>query len=75
MDARQLNRVAQVRDGFKDGSWRSWRIERGFTIPEVAQPAGISAVTLWRYENGQRTPRAQHALALAKVYAKLGWEG
>lgn len=75
VDVNELARVARVRDFIKDGGARTLRIEKGLHLTEVANAIGVSDVSVWCYEHGQRTPNAQHALALADLYEALGWEG
>ena len=73
MTARQLKTVSAVRNLFKTGMARQLRLDAHLSGIEVARAAGIAVPTLWRYENGQRLPNIQYALALAKVYKRLGW--
>lgn len=74
MSLRHLETVVEVRDLFRSGRARQLRLDSGLSGTEVARAAGIAVPTLWRYENGQRTPQFRQAVALAKVYKRLGWE-
>jgi DNA-binding XRE family transcriptional regulator len=48
-------------------SGRGARIRRnaGVTMKELAEELGVTVQTLWRWENGKRTPRSEHAIAYA----------
>ena len=38
------------------------------TLKEVAESVGISTQALWMYESGERVPRDQVKMAIAKYY-------
>jgi len=47
---------------------RRVRLQRGLTLTDVAEEAGISKSTLSRLENGQRRPSLELLLPLAEIY-------
>ncbi|MGG3737225.1 helix-turn-helix domain-containing protein [Aeribacillus pallidus] len=50
---------------------REWlkqrRKEKGLTGTEIAKMANIGVGTYYNYENGQRTPRKEHAIRIAEI--------
>lgn len=47
---------------------RYWRKKNKLTQKELADLIGVSEITLNRYENGNRSPKYDKALKLAKVF-------
>lgn len=45
-----------------------FRDERGLSQDQAAELAGISRVSITRYENGTREPKYKNLLAIAKAY-------
>ena len=57
---------------------RELRKTKGLSQEELAQRAGLSAVSIQKYENGDMTPGVDKLAALADVFgttpnALLGW--
>ena len=48
---------------------RRLRKDRGFSVKEIASAAGVSIMSIYRYETGRRKPDIDIA---AKIAAKLG---
>lgn len=71
MSTRQLMRIAEVRRRLKSGEARELRMAARMTLSEAAKVAGISTASAWRYENGERSPRAAQALAYARLLERL----
>jgi transcriptional regulator with XRE-family HTH domain len=66
--------VAETRRRLKSGEARLLRLQAGVTLSEAATAAGISATSLWRYENSHATPRQAQALAYGKLLERVGRE-
>lgn len=64
-------RLAQVRAALVSGEARRLRVEAQLSIGEVARECGVDQSTIWRWENGVRTPRGKTALAYSKVIDSL----
>jgi len=45
----------------------AYRALHDLTLDGVAKKLGVTPVTIWRWESGQRTPRARHLPALSKL--------
>jgi transcriptional regulator with XRE-family HTH domain len=71
MSTRELMRIAEVRRRFEVGEAKVLRIAAGLTVGEAAKAANVSPTSLWRYENGQRTPRPAQALEYARFLEQL----
>jgi transcriptional regulator with XRE-family HTH domain len=71
MTTKELVRVAEMRRRFESGEAKMLRVTAGLTLSEAAQAAGVSSVSLWRYENGKRSPRGPEALAYARFLEQL----
>lgn len=67
----QLKRVSAVREALLNGNARQLRLGAGLSIAELSLASGVAESTIWRYENGQRVPRAEQALRLEVVYRAL----
>ena len=52
---------------------RERRLALGLTLAEMAKKANTTAVTIWRYECGQRKPSVKVAKRLAPLYG-IKWE-
>jgi transcriptional regulator with XRE-family HTH domain len=74
MTAKELVRIAKMRQRFESGEARSLRVAANLTLSEAAQAAGVSAVSLWRYENALRSPRPAQALSYARFLDQLDRE-
>ena len=63
--------LARVRSMTKAGTARTVRIAAGLSLGEVAAAVGVSDVSVYRWEQGQRSPRGAAALKYAEVLAAL----
>ncbi|MEU0809545.1 helix-turn-helix transcriptional regulator [Streptomyces sp. NPDC005970] len=68
-------RLAQVRAALVSGEARRLRIAAQLSIGEVAHECGVDQSTIWRWENGVRTPRGKAALAYGEVIDSLRKQG
>lgn len=48
---------------------KAWRAARGLSQKEASKLAGITQAAWCEYENGEKLPRVQQAVALAKLTA------
>lgn len=46
---------------------RELRVQRGIRPGALAESLGVSRNTIWRWEQGEMTPRGAHLLALARL--------
>jgi transcriptional regulator with XRE-family HTH domain len=53
---------------------RALRIASGLSEQDLAEPVGVSAVSIGRYERGLRTPRGRHLHAYVEVLRVLARE-
>ena len=67
-----LGRIAKVRAWGRSGFARQFRIDAGIHGREMAPRVGVNASTLKRWEDGDVTPKAEHAMAWAEALAELG---
>jgi DNA-binding transcriptional regulator YiaG len=58
---KELQRLAEVRQLIASGEAKKRRILAGFSLSEVAGPCHVDTSTVWRWEEGIRTPRGQMA--------------
>lgn len=67
--SRVLNRIlARMMDGDNYGEWlKTNRKERGLTQAQLAKQAGVSLMSIRRYESGERTPRFEERAKIAKA--------
>lgn len=49
---------------------RAARVNVGLSVKEVAEAAGITEDTLYRYETGKSSPKIATAIKLAELYGK-----
>lgn len=68
MKADQLVRLARVRELAASGGARMIRVGAGVSLREAAAAIDVPVTTLWRWETGERAPRAT---AAALRYADL----
>ena len=67
----ELERIAAVRRLCGSGLAAQIRTAARLTLEDVARVVGTTATSVWRWENGERTPRAGAALKLAEIYGRL----
>ncbi len=73
IEAKSL-RLARVRAAAASGEAQRLREEARLSISEVAADCGVDQSTVWRWENGRRTPRGQAALAYGELIDSLRWQ-
>jgi DNA-binding transcriptional regulator YiaG len=71
MNTNDLVELARVRSMSKAGTARTIRLGAGLSLGEVAKAVGVSEVAIYRWEQGQRSPRGVPALKYAQVLAAL----
>ena len=72
MTESELIAVARVRSLAKSGDAHSIRVSAGVSLAELGSSVGVGPTTVYRWENGQRVPRGDLALAYASVLDALG---
>jgi hypothetical protein len=73
VNARQLEQITEARRLCKSGEALERFRAADVSLAEVAKASSgaFSTTAVWRYVNGQRTPRPAQALALARILARL----
>ncbi|MFK4797825.1 helix-turn-helix domain-containing protein [Streptomyces sp. MPA0124] len=64
-------RLVQLRAAISTGETRQLRVAARLSISEMAAACGVDQSTLWRWEQGKRLPRGEHAIAYADVLDTL----
>lgn len=64
-------RLVQLRAAISTGETRQIRVAARLSISEMADACGVDQSTLWRWEQGKRLPRGEHALRYADVIDSL----
>lgn len=64
-------RLVQLRAAISTGETRRLRVEARLSISEMAAACGVDQSTLWRWEQGKRLPRGEHAVRYADVLDSL----
>lgn len=69
MDAENVATQARARQllATSPDAWRSLRIRAGLTLEDVAGVLGVSAMSVSRWERGQRVARGDHAYRYLKL--------
>ena len=63
--------LARVRNHARSGRARRARLLAGLSLSEVAGPIGVSPVTIFRWETGERRPTGEAALRYADLLDAL----
>ena len=71
MDVDSLAELARVRALVGTGAARPIRKSAGLSLGEVAGSIGVSPGTVLRWENGERIPRGQAAVAYGRLLTTL----
>jgi transcriptional regulator with XRE-family HTH domain len=71
MDAEQTIRLAEIRQLAASGKAKAIREHAGLSIREVAGAIDVSPSGIFRWENGERTPRGDAAVRYAKFLRQL----
>lgn len=66
-----LIELVNVRDLTRTGAARSIRIGAGLSLEELARDIGVSASTVHRWENGERVPHGEAAIAYGRCLTGL----
>jgi DNA-binding transcriptional regulator YiaG len=64
-------RLVQLRAAISTGETRQIRVAARLSISEMAAACGVDQSTLWRWEQGKRLPRGEHAIRYADVLDSL----
>jgi hypothetical protein len=71
-----LVKVAAARDACRNGAARALRLSAGLSLREVAEEIGAGdPTTVYRWEQGQRRPRADMAERYADLLDRLARRG
>ena len=46
---------------------KAWRETAGLTLEQVADELGVTKMTVWRWETGERTPRGEHRMEYSRL--------
>ena len=71
MTTEDLLLISAARNHIKSGTGKAIRIEAGLTLAQIGSVVGASASTVWRWEEGHRQPRGDHAAKWAKLLAEI----
>jgi DNA-binding transcriptional regulator YiaG len=72
VEASEALELSRLRALTSSGAARSIRVAAGLSLPEVARVAGVGQSTIFRWERGQRRPRASaSALAYGRLLTEL----
>jgi transcriptional regulator with XRE-family HTH domain len=71
MNRTELLMIARARRLSRSGEAKTLRLAAGLSIREVAGSIGSSPSAVWRWENGQRTPRGAPAAAWGELLQAL----
>lgn len=74
MTGNRILLVAQARRLSNSGEGQRIRRQCELSLSEVAGAVGVSVTTLWRWENGERSPRGEPAAAWAALLRDLAKE-
>jgi DNA-binding transcriptional regulator YiaG len=61
MSTKAALELSHIREFTRSGIARSIRIGAGLSLRDVATAVGVSKSTIYRWENGERTPRNRDA--------------
>jgi len=64
-------RLARVRHAAANGKAKQLREAARLSLSEVGAYCGVDQSTVWRWENGLRTPRGEPALKYARLLETL----
>jgi DNA-binding transcriptional regulator YiaG len=66
--------VARMRAAASSGKARELRLAAQLTCAEIAEACLVTEASVWRWENGRRTPQGKAALRYAKLLESLELE-
>lgn len=71
MTALEVVRLAEVRRLTRSGEALRIRLATGRSLQEIGSAVGVTPVTVWRWERGQRSPRGPAAIAYCELLRQL----
>ncbi|MCU1624235.1 MAG: hypothetical protein JWL79_3080 [Frankiales bacterium] len=71
MNHAELLLLARARRYAASGEGQEIRVRAGLSVREVAEAVGVARHTLWKWERGERVPRADGATAWASFLGEL----
>ena len=71
MNAKQALKLVEARRLAASGDGKTVREAAGLSLHEVAAVIGLSVSGLFRWENGERVPRGERAVAWAELLGQL----
>lgn len=71
MNAHDALRLTRIRADAASGAAREQRRAARLSLEEIAAIIGVDQSTIWRWENGKRSPRGAAALKYAKLMETL----
>lgn len=63
--------LSRVRKRLRIGQAERIRTAAGLSLAEIAEPVGVSAATVHRWETGQRTPHGDAAVRYGRLLTRL----
>ncbi|BFM23491.1 helix-turn-helix domain-containing protein [Microbacterium sp. che218] len=63
--------VVRARELAASGEAKRIRVASDLPIGDLAHAIGVDATTIWRWENGERSPRGERAVRYARALNKL----
>lgn len=63
--------VVRARELAATGEAKRIRVASNLPIGDLARAIDVNMTTLWRWENGERSPRGDRAVRYARALAKL----
>ena len=71
MNSKQTLKLVQARRLAASGEGKAVRERAGLSLREVAAPMGLSVSALFRWENGERIPHGERAVAWVEFLEQL----
>jgi transcriptional regulator with XRE-family HTH domain len=71
MNVKDLERLVEVRRLVESGEAKARRETAGISLSAIASACEVDTSTVWRWETGQRSPRAGDALKYGRVLSML----
>jgi transcriptional regulator with XRE-family HTH domain len=72
MNQSDVLRLARLREAVAAGTAKKLRVSAKLSLSETACFCKVDQSTVWRWENGRRTPRGPGALRYARLLESLG---
>lgn len=71
VEREEILKISKARALARSGAARSIRLAARLSLSEMAAPIRVSAVTIYRWETGQRSPRGEAAARYAELLESL----